>query len=248
MKKANYLILAANLIALPLYAQSTDYSIGAGVGIQQSIYKGIDNTTSPFPLVGYEGEHFFIQGVTAGYQLRPASASSNLIFKVMYDFKEFDPSDSDNAQMQLLNKRDNAVMAGVGYKLKTAVGIFQADALTDVSDEHNGSSTRAMWTIPFPNGRWGFNTTVGYNYSNGNYNNYYYGVSAQESVVSGLASYDLDWAGSFFTNIQSYWMLTQNLSVGGGITYTLYDDEISDSPMVDDDETLGVNMSVTYRF
>ncbi|WP_415846506.1 MipA/OmpV family protein [Vibrio aerogenes] len=150
MKKTTSLVLTASFTAFPLCAQTTDYSIGAGVGIQQSIYKGVDNTTSAFPLVAYEGDHFFIQGLTAGYKLRPGNASSNLIFKAMYDLKEFDPSDSDNAQMKLLNKRRGTVMAGIGYQLNTALGRFQADVLTDVGDEHNGASTRAMWTIPLP--------------------------------------------------------------------------------------------------
>ncbi|MEI8630950.1 MipA/OmpV family protein [Vibrio sp. PP-XX7] len=219
MKTQGCIIVAIHGLVMisPIYAQGSNASIGVGVSEQQSIYKDVDDKTGLLPILSYEGEHFFFQGLTAGYKIMPANSPSNIVVKIKYDLQSFDPKDSTDAQLRQLNKRDGAVMGGVSYQINTPVGLFQTGVLTDISDEHNGTSAELLWTMPATYQGWNINTTVGYVYSNSKLNNYYYGVSAAESAVSGLPAYDLDWNGYYIVSIQSFRMVTSNIAIGGGI-------------------------------
>ena len=46
-----------------------DLSLSAGAYATSTAYKGMDTKVLPMPLVRYEGERFFVEGLTAGVYL-----------------------------------------------------------------------------------------------------------------------------------------------------------------------------------
>jgi outer membrane protein len=249
--KINMVIItsSATFITAPLYANQQPPSVGIGVGVAQSIYLDTPSQSNFFPIVTYEGDHFFIKGDKAGYWILPSNSSSNFAIQVQYDYsRSYDPDDSDNPQMKQLDERDATFMGGVSYQLQTVYGIFKANIATDLADKHNGTSSGLSWTIPFSFQMWGMNATLGYRYDDEKINNYYYGVSATEAARTGFSAYEPDGSGSYFAGLNSYLMLTPNFSLNGSVVYMRFDHEIENSPIIEDGSALGASVGMSYRF
>lgn len=92
-------------------AENTPLTVGASVLYMQSPYHGDKDRYYPFPLLNYEGDHFFISGWQAGYYLWKDN-SDQLSVIITSSGQEYRPKKNDFSDMRQLDKRHLTLMAG----------------------------------------------------------------------------------------------------------------------------------------
>lgn len=239
-----------SLISQPLFAAYSQWSLGAAVSYSPVIYQDTPSNVVAIPMVGYEGEHIFFRGFSAGYRMLPAGSPQNIVFRLMYDPRTFKPADSTNANMQLLDERKSTVLGGVSYQLITMVGMFEATAGSDIGRTHNGLYSEAAWRLPIRMRGWGVTPSIGYSYNSEKINNHLYGVSQAESNATGgaIKAFDADWDGQFFVGLSAYMFVTKNIRLTGSIRYLNLEGDIENSPIIEHTTSSTATIGASYVF
>ncbi|PWI34940.1 hypothetical protein DI392_01285 [Vibrio albus] len=240
---------------IPAYAeqaseQTSEWSLGIGGAYIPSIFKDTSSTTMMFPIGGYEGEHFYWQGLEVGYALNSKQASHNLIFHLGYDTKSFDPDDSDNLDVKKLDEREGTVLGGMSYQYQSVLGTLKLTGAADIAGEHNGWLGGLTWSYPFNVDRWGITPSIGYTYYSEDYNQHMYGVSAAESTktAGAISQFTPDGEGEYFASLSAFYGLTEDLVVNVTMTYINLQGSVEESPILEKTAfTTGV-ISLIYMF
>ncbi|OLQ94412.1 hypothetical protein BIY21_00180 [Vibrio ponticus] len=229
-------------------ASISQWSLGVGASYSPAVYKDTPSNRTIIPVIGYEGEHFFMRGFSAGYRLNPIGSTHNIVFRAAYDPRTLKPGDSDNAAIKKLDERDATIFGGVSYQLLTRVGMFEATAGSDIGGTHNGLYAEAAWRLPFRGRGWGFTPSIGYSYNSDKINNHLYGVSQAEASRSGLAAFDADWDGQYFIGLSGYMHITPSLRLGAGVRYINLEGEIEKSPIIESGINTALTVTAVYMF
>lgn len=225
-------------------------SVGIGAGYAISEYKDYDNDIQPIPLVQLSGERFYFRGMSAGAYLYKDSVNE-ISLAASYSFQEFDPDNSDDISLKLLNKRNATAMIDMIYRLSYVdVGTVSFIASADILDEtdggykfnldyrHNLHLSKLIRIAP------GF----GFTWFNDALTDHYYGISANEASISGLNEYHPESDISPYLNIAITAPLYKQINLFANGRYTFLSDEITNSPMVDREHAVSVTLGVNYSF
>ena len=245
---------AALTVATSANANISQWSIGAAAAYSPSFYKETPANTTVIPMIGYEGEHIFLRGFSGGYRLYPVGTPQNIIFRFNYDPRTFKPEDSDNAAMQQLDERKSSILGGVTYQAITHIGLFEIGAGSDIGNTHNGIYAEAVWKLPIRRRGWAITPSIGYSYNSERLNNHLYGVSQEESdrtfreTGQRIDSFDADWDGQFFVGLSTYFHLTPNIRVTGGLRYVNLEGNLEKSSMIEHTISTTGNVGIAYVF
>ena len=234
-------------LSLPAPSEAGEWSVGGGVLIGSSEYKDTDPRVFPFPLVGYEGERFYLRGLTAGAHIWKDEVNE-LSVNIGYLPQQFDASKSDDWAMRQLDDRDSTAVAGAAYRLTTEWGVGRVGVSADILDTSNGFLADAAYLYPIRLDAFTLTPGVGILWTSGNYNDYYYGISGSESRRSGLSEYRADDAFSPYAELTANYALTEHLGLYVNGRVMFLDDEIADSPMVDTDKKYSLGTGVSWTF
>ncbi len=249
--KKHYLPIAAAAMAFSSFsalAEMNQWSLGVAGAYSPAVYKDTPSNRVIIPLIGYEGEHLFLRGFTAGYRLYPMRSSQNVVFRLNYDPRTLKPSDSEDAQIQLLDKRSSSILGGVSYQLRTPIGLWETSVGTDIGDTHNGLYAETALRFPLRFGSWGVTPSIGYSYNSEKLNNHLYGVSSEESARSGLPEFEADWDGQYFVGVSAYWNVIDTVRVIGNVRYINLEGDIASSPIIESGINTSVSFGVAYLF
>jgi len=222
-------------------------SLGGGVRVSTSEYKDDGTSISPVPLVNYEGEYFFLRGLTAGAHIYKDELNE-LSLTVSYMTQSFDASESDNSAMRQLDDRDASMFAGAAYRVSSEWGVAKLSLSADVLDTSHGFIADASYAYPFKISFLKLRPVVGLEWTSEDFNDYYYGVSEKESLKSGLDRYR---AGS---GVNPYLGLNLKINLAEDFDLMLstkaksLSEEITDSPMVDRDVKYSFGVGMSYSF
>jgi len=241
-------VAAAVLAAPHANAKISQWSLGVAASYSPAVYKDTPSNKAVIPVIGYEGEHLFLRGFSAGYRLFPIGSPQNIVFRAVYDPRTLKPEDSSNPDIQQMDERKSTILGGVSYQLITLVGMFEATAGSDLGRTHNGLYAEAAWRLPIRQKGWAITPSMGYAYNSEKLNNHLYGVSAQEAARSGLDKFDADWDGQFFIGASAYMHLTPNIRLTGGVRYTNLEGDIEGSPLIESGVNTTANVGVAYVF
>jgi len=220
---------------------------GLGVLYKDKPYKDYDNDekTNLVPVILYEGESFFVRGSSLGWKFVD---NKGLEFAAVGEYLAdgYDSSDSD----YLSGMKDRDPSFGVGAHViwnPEALG-FKLAAVTDVTDNSDGTQVRGEVFYKYRTGDWMLKPSAGVVWQSEDYNDYYYGVKASEARP-GRSAYsagaDLNYrlgAVAVYQEKTSPWMYA------AGLRYDIYGSEIEDSPIVDNDNELSAFIGVAYTF
>lgn len=248
MNKYFLSVAALAFVSSSVSAEMNQWSLGVAAAYSPAVYKDTPSNQTVIPLVGYEGEHLFFRGFTAGYRLFPRRSAQNVIFRLMYDPRTLKPEDSDNPQIRLLDKRSATIMGGVSYQLRTPIGLWETSAGTDIDDTHNGLYAETALRFPLRFSNWGVTPGIGYSYNSKKLNNHLYGVSGTESARSGLPEFDADWDGQYFIGASAYWNVLDTVRVNGNVRYTNLEGDIESSPIIESGINTTVSLGIAYLF
>lgn len=225
------------------------WSGGAAYVSSKQNYRGLKSDSIAVPFIGYESERFYLRGLTAGWI---AQRSRQQQFAVTFNAElfRFRPRENNDEQMQQLNRRNLSFTLGLQHRYATRHGSFTTHIKTDVTGRHTGQLATFRYAYPLnrPGQAWQLSPEIGINYFSQNYVDYYYGVSADESVRSGLAEYRPSSAINPVIGLGGYRYFTPRLSAVASYSLARNDSAISDSPMVRGRSTRALFFGLSYRF
>ncbi|MCS2147770.1 MipA/OmpV family protein [Scandinavium manionii] len=230
-----------------VHAEDSKLTLGAGVGVIGHPYKQYSSDIYPVPAIDFESDNFWFHGLGAGYYLWN-DTTDKLSITAYWSPLYFKPGDSDNNQLRKLDRRQSTMMAGLSYLHFTQYGFLRTTLAGDTLDKSNGISWDMAWLYRYNTGALTVTPGIGVQWSSDNENEYYYGVSRNESRKSGLRSYDPEDGWNPYVELSVNYKLNEAWSVYGVGRYTRLSDEITDSPMVDKTWTGLLSTGVTYSF
>lgn len=226
----------------------TGFSIGGAVLSSNPSYVGLKADTIAVPFLGYEGNRYYFRGLSLGRHIT-RTRTEQLSLSINLEPFRFRPRESSDVAMQQLDKRGFGASAGVNYQYNTRFGSISADLNTEITGRHNGQRANITYSLPLnrPSQRWQLAPEIRLNYTSKDYIRYYFGVSAEESLRSGLPSYSGAHAFSPAIGFGGYYMFTPNLSVVGSLRLIRSASAITDSPMVQGRSARSVFLALSYR-
>jgi outer membrane protein len=154
--------------------------IGPGVFRLERNILGKSDVTQVLPYAYFDYGRFFARLDTFGVKtVKFGAGYLELAARV-----NFDHMDAERG----LNRRSNSVPIGIGTLQETRFGAFFLNAFYDVNKSH-GTLLEAVYAAQFDLGRASFYPQIGIERRSSSYNNYFYGVTGQESTASGFREY-----------------------------------------------------------
>jgi outer membrane protein len=206
-------------------------SFGTGAVWSTSTYQGADNNVIAIPLIMFSGEQFFIRGTGAGMHIyKDERLSVDLLGK--YRFEAYEEGDSPS--LVGIKDRNGTVEAGLAAQWRLEQAVLSCQFFTDLLNEHGGQEINLRIKKPF---RWRMFFVapyLGVSLHSDSFSNYYYGVDASEAIT-GRPEYDLGWTANWQAGMALRVGLTQQIMLNTLFGLEILDQEIADSPIVDQD-------------
>lgn len=240
-----YLATAISALVLSSNVIGADLSFGAIGTRTSSVYKDTPPKNNAFPFVSITSKRAYLKGTEVGYSLRPNGSPQNLALIVEYNMDGFDPDDSTNAAMQMLDKRKATAMAGVHL---TYNFVF-AKLVQDIGNRHDGYYAVVGAGYPINVSAWTITPSISYKYLDKKMSTHLYGVSQSESFRTGGAfpEYNSTNTKEVKVSVRGNYIITPSFSVLVGVSHTDYKD-VLDSPIVTKDYSYGASAGIIYTF
>lgn len=245
--KLNAALLFTSAALFAASAQASSFSLGASVIYNKSLYKGGQERYLPLPLISYEGDHFYLHNLQAGYYLWN-DPQNKLSLTVLASPDQFRPGDSDDSQMNRLDKRRLTMMAGGAYTHLAQWGVISTLLAADVLNKSNGFMADLSYLYPVQLGAVTVSPGVGVTWNSEKQNRYYYGVSSNESARSGLSAYSPGDSWTPYAQVSAAYQISESWNATAAARYTRPASDIKDSPMVDKDSQITVWGGLSYTF
>ena len=242
---SSLLLSAAALAQQPQNAQQPQgWMWGFGVAASQDVYTDFDNRIVPIPIIGYTGEKLRVYGPFVGYQLFQQDGFT-LDAQLVPVFAGYEEDDS--AVLTGMEDRDFSYAAGIGLNYNTGGWVYSLSTNADILGKFDGYQASARIGKQFRIDQYMIEPSIGVNYQDSNYVDYYYGVRPEEATAF-RSAYNGD--GALNTEIRiavstrQFFKGMTRLELGA----TFFDDSISDSPLTDDDTSLNAMLVYTRFF
>ncbi|MHC4518849.1 MAG: MipA/OmpV family protein [Planctomycetota bacterium] len=221
-----------------------DVFVGIGAVISGKPYEGVDPKVYPVPLFGYEGERLYLRGISGGYRLIKMKRWS-IGPTVRPRFEGYEASDS--SALSGMEDRNPTVDGGIDLAWMTDWGLFSTIVVTDLLGAHDGHELEASYTLRFPYAGFEIFPSLAVRWRSSNLVQYYYGVRGSEARA-GRPAYKPDAAITPAVRLALRRDLSDKWGTFLAAQYEWLDNEISDSPIVDDTSRLSLVLGVTYAF
>jgi outer membrane scaffolding protein for murein synthesis (MipA/OmpV family) len=235
-----------SLLSLPIAVQADgQWAVGAGTAVSSSALVGSDEVEAgAAPFFFYEGERLSVSLDSASYTLYQGDSLSLDVLGALRD-EGFDAD--DNQALAGLDEREEALDVGVSVNLAQLGGVFSLAALTDVSNRHQGQEVSLSYGIPLEGAYWEVTPSLGVAWKSSDLVDYYYGVEAKEARP-GRAEYQGEAAMNGFVGLDATLAFSRQWLVTGGLSFSALANEISDSPLIEDDREVSGSLGVIYLF
>lgn len=263
----NKLLLSLLLSSLPFtaFAQADDdeggpggpprWSVGLGAMIKNGQYAGEGSDVMPIPLVSYNGERFYFQGITAGWKFIDNDAFE-LAAIGKFRFDGFDVKDLGRVELarngidyRLLEDRDKGFDVGMAAKWKGRGGELDVELLADATGTSEGQELSLQYGYPINIGKGQFTPQVGVTWQSDDLANYYYGT-LKEEVARGVVNYQPDSVTVPHVGFSYFRPIGEKWSIMSFAKYSRLPDELSESPLLerDTDSTTSIFIGLSRGF
>ena len=250
---ATVMLGAASLSSAALFNKNlptdpdAELSVGVNVMAVKSAYDLEDSTDiKVLPGVFYDNNRIYARGAQAGAYIIN-DGTNQLAAYAQLDGSEFDPDDATGA-LQGLDKRKASAAAGLSYLRRTPVGGFRLQVATDVLDKSGGNTARLTYLAKITKDKLTVYPSVGFEYSDADYNQYYYGVSDTESVKTGIAAYTANSSLNPYINVSANYDFNERFAGFANQSVSYLANEQYDSPMVDSRTEATTTLGLLYKF
>ena len=251
MKKT--IALTCSLISTFLMAQPTTESesnehqlqIGLAAVTSESIYIEGSNQTRVFPAIDYKYKNFFFQAGDLGFKLINEK-NWELDFGLSVDFI----GDTERGDSQLLQNLPELSLPLNGFlsvQYTSPIGLFKLKHNHEVNNKHNGSSSSLSYSAPIFKDKWLFLPQLSYDYYSEEVVNYFFGVDDIDSTPD-IQAYQTGSSNAVSLSVLALYTINDKWSFVGNLRNEFIDDQISDSPIVEDDQRLSIFAGFLYKF
>ena len=250
-KRASFMIQGSERVALDieLYRVLGDFGQwGVGIGVigRSSPYKDSDsNVSQVIPAVTYFGERLQWVGPELRYGL-VGSDDLRLALTASYRIGVYEEGDSP--VLEGLGDRDDTLLAGLGLVYEVAGGVeLDLRYEHDVLDRIGGGAAALSASKGFQIGIVRLSPRLGVNWLSNDLGDYDYGVP-ESAAEPGRPAYSVDDSVSLEVGLSGLVELSENWRVAINFAVEYLDDEVTDSPIVDDDQVIKGFAALTYTF
>ena len=245
MKAYKYVPLIILPFASSTYADQLNSSIGITGIWAESYIVGEDNVSDPFPYVNLSYGMFRAspQGIGVEHTISDKDKVS-LLVKLRRSPLDID----ENSQLTGLNERKDATELALGWSTKLQSIDITSSLAADISDKHNGYEAKIKASKPYKTQVGLFIPSLGLAYQSKDLVNYYHGISASESALSGYQAYKGDGGVIGQMGITHIFPISDHWKTITNIQHTTLGDNISDSPIVEQSSFWAGMFSVVYTF
>ncbi|WP_227677472.1 MipA/OmpV family protein [Psychrobacter ciconiae] len=254
-KKAQLFVLSTAVFAMSAQAfefdnipvdKNAQLSVGANVLINKSAYDTDGTEVRVLPGVFYDNNKIYARGAQAGVYLIN-DGSNQLSAYTELAGSEFDPDDAGGA-LSKLDKRKWSAAAGLTYLRLTPIGGFRAQLATDVLGRNDGSLGRLTYLAKVSKDKLTVYPSAGFEWHDRNYNEYYYGVSNEESARSGVAAYQPSQSFSPYVSVSANYDINDKWAGFASQSLHYLPNDLYDSPMVDSRIEANTAIGLLYKF
>jgi outer membrane protein len=179
------LILSANAQASEDFTNSIQGDLGIFANVSSNPIRGVGNSSTVLPYAYFDYGRVFTRIDTFGVKTVPVGYGHlELVGRIKFDGYQT----AGIAELNGITDRQNPAPIGIGTFQLTPIGAFFLYAFYDANSSH-GNIYEAVYAAKFPLGEMAVYPQLGIEQYSSDYTQYYYGVSAAESVASGYASY-----------------------------------------------------------
>lgn len=225
-------------------AKPTGFIYGIGLGLNQEIYKNYDHRIIPLPVLGYRGEKLQVLGPFVSYKITSFD-QLDFSLQIAPRFQGFDESDSDI--FKNMAKRKLSIDAGFGVNYKINDWKIELSSTFDVLNRSNGHEIKTGVSKVYNIGPIFLEPSINLSFLDDNHVNYYYGVKANE-----VNQKTFMYTGKSAINPTFSLAVSTPIFLGGftrfSLNYTYYDDSITNSPLVDNNESIGARLLFSKYF
>lgn len=222
-------------------------AVGAGVFSSQSIYKGGENQTQPFPYLELEyGPLFFSGGELGVFVGGVEEWGLGMALTVGSDFvgnTEYD----DSPELADLKKLDNVINGSINVFWETNYGEFGLAYSTDISNKHDGNSVRLSYGKMFQYGKWLIGPELSVIQNSEEVTQYYYGVKDSQTKA-GRPVYTPGKSKVYTLGLNVGYEIDEHHSLMGMVGATSYGNEIYKSPIVQEKSSVELGLFYLYKF
>ncbi len=230
----------------PQPASGFQWSLGLGVVSSPRPYVGVDNKITPIPLIELTYKDWYVQGIQGGYHFIKTEKFT-FDARIGLVFAGLDPEDSP--ELAGMNKKDSSVDAGFVFDWKPGKYRLSTSIYTDILGVSNGQQAATdfsrMWI--FNRFLWGIQPSVGVVWQSSNMVNYYAGVTPEEARP-GRPVFIGHSAVNFRASLLGFLHFSPRIRLTALLRVQRLDDEISESPIIDESRGFFALVGVTYRF
>ena len=223
------------------------FDLGIGGTVSTSEYRGVERLGTALPMLGYEGDRLYLRGLSGGVHV---FKNENHEFNVQLSYlpQNFYASWSDSSAMKKLDDRYSSAMVGINYRLHTDLGLLAATLSTDALGVNNGVMAVASYSYPIRFANMSLIPALGVQWTDVNFNDYYYGVSKSEAQASGLSHYSPQAALAPYGEVTLRVGLTESWSAFASGKALFLGEEVRNSPMVEHSAKYSLSGGLLYAF
>ncbi len=221
-----------------------ELQIGLAAVNSQSIYLGGSSQSRIFPAIDYQYKRFYVQAGDIGFNLIDEKN-----WEVDFGLGVNLVGDTDRGDSRLLRDLPDLsfpVNTFVSAQYKSKVGLFKIKHNHEINNKHNGSSSSFSYSAPIFYKRWLIMPQLSYEHHTEEVVNYFFGVRPIDATVT-TPAYQTGSAHSYQLGVFGLFGINDKWSFVGNIQNEFYSDEISNSPIVDDDQRLSVFAGFLYK-
>ena len=220
--------------------------LGLGVITRSSPYVGAtQDVAQVIPAVTYVGERLQWLGPTLRFGL---VGSNDLRLAVAADYRVGAYEEDDSPFLAGLGDRENTLLAGLGLQYEIAMG-FELEALYqhDVLNRIGGGQANVRLSRGIPWGTTVFAPQIAWNWLSSDMSNHDFGVPVAAATPTRPA-YEPGSTSSFEAGVGIFIELSEDWRIIVSVAAEVLDDDVTASPIVDDDTVIKGLAIVTYVF
>ena len=223
-----------------------ELSVGINVLYANTAYDTDGSQIRVLPGVFYDNNKIYARGAQAGAYLIN-DGTNQLSASVQLAGNSFDPDDANGA-LAGLDERELSASAGLVYQRRTPIGGFRAQIATDILDRSGGNTARLAYIGRITKNKLTVYPSIGFEYYDQDYNNYYYGVTDEESTRTGVAAYESNSSLNPYVNISANYDFSDKWAGFANQSVSVLPNEQYDSPMVDSRVESTTTLGLLYKF
>ncbi len=237
-----------SIFAAPAAAQdrAQGVSVGLGVAAGNGIFVGGDGEAGVLPSIRYDSDAVSV-GLADGLRVTLFEQDALRFSAIVAPrFSAIDISDSP-----ALDGFDREITADGGVQLRYSLGggaAITARAVTELTDEHGGSEFALSISQPAPIGGIPVRFGAGVTWQSEDLAAYNFGVTPADAAASTFAPYNPGAVLIPHISVGASIPLSDRVSLVGSVRAEFFPDDITDSPIIDEDIGVGAFLGISYSF